>query len=183
MARTKAQRKRGRPPDPHARRRQSTRAGRRGEVDHGSPLLLLRKLTITGRADVPLDPAGILFGRGLLDAVQYAELGEVTALLQRVAKAWGGKDGSVQGLWGALLAAATPTRSSALAVPIGSDAARRRLARTLRQLDGSRALIVGIAESRITPLVVRAAARRLVAEDLRQLERLRAGLDHIAGRR
>jgi hypothetical protein len=46
MARIKAHRRRGRPVDPHARRRHTTRRGRKGLpeiVDEGSPELVARK--------------------------------------------------------------------------------------------------------------------------------------------
>jgi hypothetical protein len=54
----------------------------------------------------------VLFGHVLLDRAQYDTLATVTELLQRVPPAWGGRDGSLNGLWeaitGALRARASP---------------------------------------------------------------------------
>jgi hypothetical protein len=65
-------------------------------------LLRERKLALTGRADLPLDPASVLLGRELIDREQFDKLGEITAWLRIVAKAWGAADG-VAGLWLRLL--------------------------------------------------------------------------------
>src|SRR5215471_2835274 len=94
--RRKTRRRRGRPYNPNARRHQTTRAGRRGEVDRGSERLRSNKRLLTGREDLPLDPAGVLLGRELIDHQQYSTLALVTDWLQREARARGGKDGSVR---------------------------------------------------------------------------------------
>jgi hypothetical protein len=79
-------------------------------------------------------------------------LGTITGLLQFVAKAWGLRDGSVGGLWEAILAAATPLPIGAVVpVPAGAEGARFRLTRLLGQLNGSRELVVAIAEGRVPP--------------------------------
>jgi len=108
MARRKIGRRRGRPRLANAKRRTTTRIGRRtgqDPIDTGTVELRQRKRVLTGREDLPLDPAGVLYGRELIDAQQYSSLSLITEWLQRVAKAWGGKDASVNGLWSALLAA------------------------------------------------------------------------------
>src|SRR4051794_9561338 len=88
------QRPRGRPPNPNARRRQGTRAGRRGEdtTDHGTRELRGKKRRYTTRTDLPIDAAGILLGHRLIDDRQYSTLASITGLLQSVARAWGGRD-------------------------------------------------------------------------------------------
>jgi hypothetical protein len=105
--------------------------------------------------------------------------------LERLARGWGGL-GGVTGLWYSITGAAVPTAffrptndtSSGLA-----DGARRALGRALRQLDGSRALIVALAENEVPPLVLRVLDGKLTPADQVELDRLRTGLDHLAGRR
>jgi hypothetical protein len=90
--------RRGRPHKANAKRRQTTVAGRRGEPDTGTTELRRRKRRATGREDLELTGAGVLFGHDLLDRQQFDTLGMITRLLQRLAVAWGGTDG-VTGLW------------------------------------------------------------------------------------
>jgi hypothetical protein len=184
VARKRTGRRRGRPVNPHARRRAITRAGRRGVevIDRGSEALRHHKRRVTGREDLPLDGAAVLFGHAHLDRQQFDALGLITQWLQRVARAWGGKDGSCAGLWMALLGASTATGNPVIPVPHGADNARRQLTRALRRLDGSRDLVVALAEGRTPPLVLRAVERCLTREDEDDLGRLRAGLDRIGGR-
>jgi len=90
--------KRGRPRRVNAKRRQTTVAGRRGEADTGTEELRRRKRRVTGREDLELTGAAVLFGHDLLDRQQFDTLGMITGLLQRLAVAWGGT-GGVTGLW------------------------------------------------------------------------------------
>jgi hypothetical protein len=133
---------------------------------------------------LPLDGAAVLYGHEHLDRQQFDTLGLITQWLHRLARAWGGKDGSCAGLWAALLGAAVATTDGrSVAVPTGADDARYRLARALRRLDGSRDLVVALAEGRTPPLVLRAVERCLTQDDEDDLTRLRAGLDRLSGRR
>jgi hypothetical protein len=78
--RKKTGRKRGRPFKPNARRHRTDRAGRRGEVDGGAPLRA-KKRRATGREDVEITPAGVLYGHGpFRQRAQYSALGLVTEL-------------------------------------------------------------------------------------------------------
>jgi hypothetical protein len=52
-----------------------------------------------------------------------------------------------------------------------------------RELDGSRDLIIGLAEGRVPPLVVHILKGPLSDEDEDELARLREGLDRIGRRR
>src|SRR5262249_54061343 len=131
-------RKRGRPFNPNAKRHQTTRAGRRGEKDLGAPRLRARKLHATGRPDVEMTAAGVLYGRGHLDNAQYSALGYVTVLLQVIARSCG-RGMSPAGVWAALIAAASRTPPGAPPI-IGDYGARDAPARICRQLDGSRDL-------------------------------------------
>jgi len=86
MARRKTGRRRGRPRLANAKRRTTTRVGRRtgqDPVDTGTAELRHHKRQLTGREDLPIDPAGVLLGRELIDAQQYGTLGLVTSWLQR----------------------------------------------------------------------------------------------------
>jgi hypothetical protein len=138
---------------------------------------------LAGRDDLPIDGAAVLFAHQHIDNQQYSMLGEVTRWLHLAARAWGQKDGSCGGLWTALLAVASRTANTVIPVPAGADAARYRLAKTLRQLDGSRVLVCELAEGRIPPLVIRTVNHCLTAQDEAELTQLRDGLDRIAGRR
>jgi len=60
----------GRKHNPNARRHQTTRAGRRSERDLGTPPLREKKRATTGREDVAMTPAGVLYGHGHLDSAQ-----------------------------------------------------------------------------------------------------------------
>lgn len=141
MPRRRTGRKRGRPRLANARRRATTRAGRRGEIDYGSELLRARKRRATGREDLEIDGASVLFGHDHLDRQQFDTLGLITDWLRRAARAWGLKDGSCGGLWEAVLGAATARQGRVDPTPLGSDYARRRLAAALQRLDGSKVLV------------------------------------------
>jgi hypothetical protein len=182
MARGKRRHTGGRKFDPHAKRRFTTRFGRKygyEPADRGSAELRRKKRTATGREDVELTPAGVLYGHGHLDNVQYSALGYVTLTLQRIARSFG-RGSSPAGLWSAILGALTKTTPGSEPV-IGDQGARLALERTLRRLDGSRDLVLELAaEDTLPPICIRASERRLTPRDLVQLELLRKGLDGIS---
>ena len=179
--RKKTGRRRGRPYNPNARRHQTTRAGRRGEVNRGSPRLRARKLALTTREDVEMTPAGILYGHGHLDNAQYSALGWVTALLRRIARSFG-RGVSPAGIWNAILGALIKT-TPGIEPMVGDQGGRRTLEHVLRRLDGSRDLVLELAEEGPMPSIyVRAAGHRLTPRDLVRLELLRKGLDGIPPR-
>ena len=129
-----------------------------------------------------MTPAGVLYGFGHIDNAQYSALGWITLLLRRIARSFG-RDASPAGVWAALLAAASRTPPSALAI-IGDYGARDTLARICRRLDGSRDLVLELAaEGPMPPICVRAVEHRLTPRDLAQLELLRKGLDGISSPR
>ena len=181
MARKKvgSHRKRGRPYNPNARRHQTTRAGRRGEVDHGSPRLRARKLALTMREDVEMTGAGVLYGHGHLDNAQYSALGWVTALLRRISRSCG-HGISPAGIWNAILGALIKTTPGIEPI-VGDQGARRALEHILRRLDGSKDLVIELAAGdALPPICIRAAGHRLTPRDLVQIELLRRGLDGIS---
>jgi hypothetical protein len=175
--------RRGRPRKANARRRATTVAGRRAPDDPGTDQLRTRKHAVTGRTDLEINGAAVLFGHGHLDRAQYDTLGRITELLQRVTRAWGGRDGNVTGLWEAITGALTSTGFAPNPVGDGgwslADGARRRLEQACRRLDGSRALVIALAEGKIPEIVVHVLERRLTTADAAKLERLRQGLDDI----
>jgi hypothetical protein len=154
------------------------------DTDSGSALLRARKRAVTGHEDLEITGAAVLFGHGQLDRAQYDTLGTVTELLQRVGRAWGQRGGNLNGLWEAITGALTST--SFAPAPVGdggwslADGARRRLERACRRLDGSRELVITLAEGKIPEIVAHVIERRLTVEDTMALERLRRGLDDIA---
>jgi hypothetical protein len=170
----------GRKFDPNARRRSTTRRGRRGEDDrdYGSPLLRARKLAATSRDDVEMTPAGVLYGHGHLDRYEYDTLGRVTELLQRTARSFG-RGVSPAGIWNAILGALIKTTPGFEPI-IGDHGARRQLEQICRRLDGSKDLVIELASEGPLPLIcLRVLARRLTPRDLVQLESLRKSLDGV----
>jgi hypothetical protein len=130
-----------------------------------------------------LNAASVLFGHNLIDRTQYDTLAEITHGLETLARAWGGL-GGVTGLWYSITGAAVPTgfaRREDARLAGFADGARRRLQRICRQLDGSRELVLGLAEGKVLELVVHVLDRSLTTEDAAALERLRASLDDIGG--
>jgi hypothetical protein len=175
---------RGAPRKADAKRRRTTVLGRAPEVDRGTVQLRSRKRRIAaGREDLEINGASVLFAYDHLDRQQFDTLGTITLLLQRAARAWGGRDGSLNGLWSALLAAASS--QGFVPIPVGdsgfslADQARRRLERLCRKLNGSRDLVITLAEGRTPDIIVRVLDRTLTAADTEALERLRRGLDDI----
>jgi hypothetical protein len=62
----------GRKRSTEAKRRQTSRAGQgRAAVDQGTPELRERKLRATRRADLPIEPLGVLYGHGKIDESEY----------------------------------------------------------------------------------------------------------------
>jgi hypothetical protein len=182
MARRKRRHAGGRKYNPHAKRRFTSRFGRKygyEPADLGSEQLRQKKLALTSRVDTEMTAAGVLYGHGCLDNAQYTKLGWVTQLLQRIARSFG-RGASPAGVWAAIIAAASRTAPGMPDI-VGDFGARHALERTLQRLDGSRNLVLELAaEDTLPPICMRAAERRLTPRDLIQLELLRKGLDDIS---
>lgn len=172
--------RRGRPYNPDAKRHRTTREGRRtgiDPIDPGAELLLAKKRRVTGgRTDLEINAASVLLGHELITREQYDRLGAVTQWLRLAARAWGGANGSVAGLWSGIVASLSRARTTGT-VPDGADWARLRLAKALNRLNGSRELVIELAEGRVPPLVVRVLLRAMTASDEEELAALRDGLD------
>jgi len=62
----------GRKPSANAKRRQTTRAGQgRTADDKGTAELRHHKRAATGRTDLPIEPLGLLYGRGKIEEAEY----------------------------------------------------------------------------------------------------------------
>jgi hypothetical protein len=171
--------RRGRPRKANAKRRATTLAARRPDLDRGSEQLRARKRRATTREDVETTPSGILYGRGYLDRQQYDMIAYLTSLLRQVQRAMGGTL-SVAALWSAVTGALTGT-TPGLPPLVGDNGARQRLGRLCARLDGSKDLVLALAaEEGLPDIVWRALAHRLTPDDLVQLEALRRGLDGIS---
>jgi hypothetical protein len=174
----------GRPRKIGGKRRQ-TAAGRRQDIDTGSALLRARKLAVTGREDLELNAASVLLGHEQIDRTQYDTLGEIALWLQTMARAWGGL-GGVTGLWCAIIGGAVPAgfvRREDAGLAGLADGARRRLLRICRRLDGSRELVIDLAEGNVPEIILHVIERTLTEADVESLERLRRSLDDIGGGR
>src|SRR6516164_8681806 len=96
--------KRGRKRKFAARRRETTRNGRAGIVDPGSYTLRRHRALLTGDPDLPVDPLGVLLGRGLIDLAAYHAGRGLGELLATIRAGVYGSPGSVNGLWLAIMA-------------------------------------------------------------------------------
>jgi hypothetical protein len=153
--------------------------------DSGTAQLRARKRAVTLREDLEINGAAVLFGHELIDRQQFDTLAEITLRLETMARAWGGL-GGVTGLWYAITGAVVPTgfvrREDARLAGL-ADQARRRLVRVCERLDGSRDLVIELAEGRTPDIVVRVLNRSLTVADAVALESLRRSLDDLGGER
>jgi hypothetical protein len=126
VARKRTGRRRGRPRKANAKRRQTTRYGRKNGhalIDHGTAELRTRKLTMTQRPDLELTPLGVLTGNGLIDEDELIALKLVETWLGRARRARSLRhNASVHGLWETLLSGQGVVRGWP---DFGQDAATR----------------------------------------------------------
>jgi hypothetical protein len=181
LSRKQTGRPRGRPRLAHAKRRATTRQGRKSGLDprdEGAPLLIARKMRMTGRPDIEMTAAGVLYGRELISNLDYSKLAEITKIIRNIRAAMGG-DLSVAGIWSALI---DRSHTRATAQPLlGDHNARDRLERIGRRLGSSRMLALELAGEQTMPgICIRAAQHRLSADDLVTLDALRRDLDTIS---
>ena len=117
--------------------------------DYGSVRLRAKKRVATGREDVEMTPAGVLYGHGHLDNMQYSARGWVTELLQQIARSFG-HSANPAGLWFAILGALTKTTPGIEKI-VGDQGSRRVLEQVCRRLDGSRDLVLELAAEGALP--------------------------------
>jgi hypothetical protein len=97
-------RHRGRKSNPNAKRRQTTRAGRRADPDAVVQLAKRRRARLTLRADLEPTPLGVLLGRNVISRQQYDAALYYAALVAIWRKAFGLSDGSVEPMYRRFLA-------------------------------------------------------------------------------
>jgi hypothetical protein len=185
-----ARKRRGRPRLANAKRRMRTRIGRatgQDPIDNGSPQLVQRKVRATNRGDLELSGIGVLYGHREIDGEQYETLTAVSLWVMRQNRAWGARDGSCEGLWRNILAAASragftpnPTNDTASGP---ADTARRQLLRLRSRLNGSFDLVMTLTSGAVPELVLRLIEGTTTVADKVELERLRQSLDRLAGKR
>jgi hypothetical protein len=180
MARRKSNRRRGRPRQDRARRRETTRAGRRGEpalIDHGTAEALRHRVELTGLCDLPADPLGTLLGRGLINKSEYAAGRSIEELLA-IAHGLGG--GSVQAAWLRIVGGC----AGGLGIDPSAAAERawRVLARLRRRIGSEELadLVFEICDGRWPAVVTRLIAGLPSSVDRTLLAGLAAGLDRVA---
>lgn len=175
--------KRGRKPQPTAKRRQTTREGRttgRDPVDLGTAELRRKKRAISAEA-LPMDPLGALLARGVIELREYAAGLDVAELLATVARARAG--GAVQNIWWQLLAGGWLPASRAAPAELAADRAVLVLARLARFLGSPKVArqVFEVCAGEWPDFV----ARRITAaapyrSDAQRLADLRWGLGRIA---
>jgi hypothetical protein len=140
MARIKSHRRRGRPRKLHAKRRATTRIGRRtgyDPVDEGSPELVARKkIAANGSGAVVelTDHVGILTAHGLVDVDGLMTLRTVAIWFDRVRVGHGLHDGAgTAGLWAQIVSGA---RGGRMTAPITAKAERTRADRSWARICG-----------------------------------------------
>jgi hypothetical protein len=166
--------RRGRRPKPKNRERAPA-------PDLGTPELRAMKRRLTRNPDLELTSIDVLFGRGLIDAEQRDVLGEVASTVRMLAYNLGPVPEAVARIWRQLTGAMIPAgQGGAQGVGPVADIARRRMRRILSRLNGSRDLVLALADGRRVPrLVEHVLAGRLDYADLAALERLRCALDDL----
>jgi|SRR5215472_13527033 len=174
--------KRGRRPNPNARRNRTDRAGRRGEIDHGSAMIRYQRAMLTGSPDLPLDPLGVLLGRGLIDLRQYHAGRDYGELLESVRAGLYGTAGSVQGSWLAILQGGA-IRGRGVEIARASLWALRTVQRIQARL-GDPAIVrvtTMVCAGQWVDLVVAAALSRPFHQGMGwNLERLKRGLEEVS---
>jgi hypothetical protein len=123
----------GRKASAAAKRRQSTRAGQgRLDRDTGTAELRATKLWATGRTDVAVDPLGVLFGHGRIDADLY----RAGQRLEAARRACFGADAAAErDIYGDQMALAAIAGHRAMVVGAATAERVRREARTQAEYD------------------------------------------------
>lgn len=173
-------RRRGRPPQPSAKRRTTTRQGRAtgfDPVETPTDQLREKRLAMTGRTDLPHDePLAVLYGHGLISTEQYntgRDIAELIALLER--------GGIVATVWQRILGRPSGGAADYAPLSLAAERAARLLNRLLTRLAPAEAQLFRICGGCWTPLTLRVALGFTLRRNERQeLAVVCAGLDRIA---
>jgi hypothetical protein len=187
-AKTKASRKRGRPAKANARRRATTRAGRRGEIttDPGTREAQAHRRHATGNSDLPIDPLGVLFGRGMIDQPQYQAGRDLGDLIEIAARRLALGGSGVSGAWLRILGVRGVSGPGA--IDSAAEWAARILGRIEKRLDPAIAkLTFDVCAGAWLPFVMTVMAGDPITKPGRyappwaaDVTKLRLGLDQVA---
>jgi hypothetical protein len=171
--------RRRRAKNPEAKRNQSTRAGRRDGPDRGVAKVRRERLLATGSESLPVDPLGVLLGRGMIDLGAYNAGRDIGELLETVRIGLVGNAGSVQGSWLAILTGGA-IRGQAASVSSAAEHALRKIAK-IRQAIGNAetaGVVFAVCGGSWEPFVLTILLDR--KNFGHGLKLLRAGLDRVA---
>ena len=123
----------GRKASATAKRRQTTRAGQgRADRDSGTAELKAAKLWATRRADLPMDPLGVLFGHGRIDGDLY----RAGQRLEAARRACFGADAAAErDIYGDAMALASIAGHRAVVAGVATEAGVKREARIEAEYD------------------------------------------------
>jgi hypothetical protein len=184
LSRIKPHRRGGRPRDPHARRRHTTRRGRKGLpeiVDEGSPELVARKKIASngsGAAVELVDYAAILLAHHLIDQEQHVMLATVATWLDRVRQTRDLSSTSVGGLWGAILSGQGGARK--WTVPITSPDRRTGGDMAWFRVCQIRNGFAQLRQLELLDIVMRVAAGEVMPRNRADLVQLHRGIGLVA---
>ena len=119
----------GRKPSAGAKRRQTTRAGQgRNAEDTGTAELRAHKIWATKRADLPMEPLGVLYGHGKISEAEY----RAGLRLEQARRAFLGADtAAARQVYGERLARGTADQWAARQTAALGGEGRKRAARRL----------------------------------------------------
>jgi hypothetical protein len=176
----KGGRKRGRPPQPTAKRRTTTRQGRAtgfDPIDPGTHELRWHRQLATGTEGLPHDePLAILYGHGLISTEQYNTGRDVAELMARI-----DRGGIVATVWQRILGRPAGGVVDYAPLSVAAERAARLLHRLLDRLRPEEARLFVVCAGYWTPLVLRIArGDPLRRNDRQEIVFVCAGLDRIA---
>jgi hypothetical protein len=168
--------RRGRPRKAQAKRRATTLAGRRAEVDHGTDHLRARKIAVANGSAVPVelvDVVGVLAANELIVDDELVALRLVADWLRQLRVALQLRQGSPGGLWAAI-ASGTGLGTIAMPAPVGGDRALFRLGELFEYF-------TAIDQLELLRLIIRIAGNEAHPENAFELARLRYGVQLVIG--
>jgi hypothetical protein len=112
----------------------------------------------------------------IIDRRQFDTVSFIASLLRPEAR---GRGLPVAGLWAQVLGSGIKTPFASTIVVVGDERATRALEAICQPCNGSRSLLVALANGEAPPVVARALGRQMIATDYIALAELRRNLDHI----
>lgn len=173
-------RKRGRPPQPTAKRRATTRQGRAtgfDPVELPTDELRFKRLAMTLREDLPHDePLAVLYGHGLITTEQYNTGRDIAEQLARIERG-----DMVATVWQRILGAPGGGAIDYAPMTPAAERAARLIHRLMDRLSPEETRLFAVCAGYWTPLTLRVAMGVTLRRNERQeLAVLQSGLDRIA---